>query len=84
MDMQKSADAPEPLRRIGLALRVLRKRKGLTQQELASGANLDRSYVGGVERGERNFSVLALARILNAMGVTWVELAAVIDSGPAE
>lgn len=67
------------LRTVGRAVRSLRRGRGLTQVELGERAELDRSYIGGVERGRRNLSVLALSRLLSAMGVGWAEFAAEID-----
>lgn len=53
-------------KRFGARVRELRRNKGLSQEELALACGLDRTYVGSVERGERNISlvnihVLALA-----------------------
>jgi len=58
----------------GRRLRELRVLKGLTQEQLASVSGLDRSYVGGVERGERNVSLLNLHRLAQALEVTLQEL----------
>ena len=69
-----------PLSHIGKALRLLRIRKGLTQDEVGTLADLDRSYVGGVERGVRNLSVLALHRLLAAVGGTGGEFAALLET----
>ncbi len=57
------------LRKVGRNIREARKAKGLSQESLALEAGLDRSYVGGVERGERNIAVLNLARIAKALGI---------------
>ena len=43
--------------RFGDRVRELRKEAGFTQEELADAAELDRSYVGSIERGERNLSI---------------------------
>lgn len=59
----------DPLRRFGDQVRKLRKRKGLSQEALAFEAELDRTYVGGVERGERNISILNILKIARALGV---------------
>lgn len=48
---------------LGNQIRELRKSKGLSQEELAFKAEVDRSYVGGIERGERNVSFLTLVKI---------------------
>ena len=44
-----------------------RKSLGLAQEELALIASMDRSYVGGVERGERNITFLTLCRLCDAL-----------------
>ena len=56
--------------KLGLRLRKFRDRKGISQEELAHQADLDRTYVGGVERGERNLGTLNLLRIAAALNVT--------------
>ena len=58
------------LKRIGLNIRNIRAQKGISQESLALAADLDRSYVGGVERGERNISALNLKKIANALEVS--------------
>ncbi len=50
-------------------MRWYRKKAGLSQEELADTAGLHRTYVGGVERGERNISVLNLAKIASALKI---------------
>jgi len=57
------------LRQFGENLRRLRKAKGLSQEELAFEAQLDRSFVGQVERGERNLSLLNILRLAQALGL---------------
>ena len=47
---------PDPRLDFGARLRELRRKKGLSQEELADLSGLDRTYVGGVEREERNIS----------------------------
>ena len=55
---------------VGLAVRALRDEAGLSQEELADRAELDRTYISGIERGRRNPSVRSLQRVSNALGVT--------------
>lgn len=57
-------------RQFGESVRKLRKAAGLSQEELADLAELDRSYVGCVERGERNLSIENVCRLAKAMGVS--------------
>lgn len=54
----------------GNRVRELRRVAGLTQEELADAAELDRSYVGSVERGERNLSIENVCRLAAAIGVS--------------
>jgi len=57
------------LRSFGANVRMWRERAGISQEELAHAAGLHRTYVGGVERGERNVGVLNLLRISRALSV---------------
>ena len=52
---------------VGGNVRRLRLAKGITQEQLALTAELDLTYVGGIERGKRNPTVLVLARIATAL-----------------
>jgi transcriptional regulator with XRE-family HTH domain len=52
---------------LGRRIRAARKCKGWTQEELADESGLDRSYVGGIERGERNISIKSLCQIAKAL-----------------
>lgn len=54
-----------------LAKNVRRKRNelGISQESLADKAGLHRTYVGGIERGERNVSVDNIEKIARALGV---------------
>ncbi|WP_328801356.1 helix-turn-helix transcriptional regulator [Paenibacillus sp. LX16] len=59
---------------VGERIRTIRKAKGLTQQQLAELSGLDDAYIGSVERGERNFSIDTLEKVLTALNVTISEL----------
>ncbi|SKC02500.1 DNA-binding transcriptional regulator, XRE-family HTH domain [Sphingopyxis flava] len=50
-------------------MRQLRQKAHLTQEQLAFAAELDLTYVGGIERGRRNPSVIVLVRLAEALGV---------------
>lgn len=62
------------LQHFGSRVRAERERQGLSQEELATRADLHRTYIGGVERGERNISLLNLLRIARALGVSPADL----------
>jgi transcriptional regulator with XRE-family HTH domain len=59
----------EILRRFGKRVRAERDERGISQEELAARADLDRTYVGGVERGERNVSLINIHRLARALGL---------------
>jgi transcriptional regulator with XRE-family HTH domain len=56
--------------RFGATLRQLRQEKGLSQEALALTCELDRTYIGGVERGERNISLVNIHKIARALGAS--------------
>jgi transcriptional regulator with XRE-family HTH domain len=58
----------------GMRLRLLRKSRGLSQEAFADLALLDRSYVGGVERGERNVSLINIGKFAAALNISIEEL----------
>lgn len=60
-------------------MRTLRLARGLTQERLAFASELDLTYIGGIERGRRNPSLLALARIAQALDTTIAELVTPTD-----
>ncbi len=57
------------LTRLGLRIRKLRLKAGFTQEQLAERADMHPTYLGGVERGERNLSLKNLARVAGALQV---------------
>lgn len=64
----------DPRVAFGLRLRELRSARGLSQEELAESARLDRTYVSSCERGQRNVGLLNIHRLADALGVSAAEL----------
>ena len=61
------SDSGKP--KFGSNVRRLRESLGMTQESLAEAARLDRSYIGGIERGERNPPLTAILRLASALGI---------------
>jgi len=61
-------------RALGEALRVLREARGMTQDALASRAQMSENYVGDTERGERNISIRVLWQLADGLGISASEL----------
>ena len=59
---------------LGKTIREVRLSKGISQEKLALLAEVDRSYVGRVERGDNNVAVLTLARLAAALDLTVAKL----------
>jgi transcriptional regulator with XRE-family HTH domain len=64
----------EILKRFGDTLREHRQRAGLSQEKLAAKAGIDRTYVGGAERGERNVALVNIVRLAEALDIAPAEL----------
>jgi transcriptional regulator with XRE-family HTH domain len=54
---------------VGRNIRSLREERGLTQEKLAVDSEIDLTYLGGIERGKRNPSLLVVVRIATALSV---------------
>jgi len=63
----------------GSNVRKAREKKELTQEGLAEKADLDQTYISGIERGVRNPSVLSIVRLAKALGSTTSELSRGIE-----
>jgi len=55
---------------IGKTIRDLRLEAGLSQEALANEAGVDRSYMGGIERGEHNLTVISLMKICSCLRIS--------------
>ncbi len=68
--MDKKLKPSATRKRFALNLRKTREQLGLSQEALADAAGLHRTYVGSVERGERNISIDNIERLALALGVS--------------
>ena len=59
---------------LGNAIRSIRTAKNISQEKLALSADVDRAYLGRVERGENNAAFLTLVKISKALGVSVAKL----------
>lgn len=67
--MRNINDRDKALRIIGNNIRLIRTWLNLSQEELAFKSGLHRTYIGAVERGEKNITILNLIKIANALEV---------------
>lgn len=67
--MTRKRDAEALIEALGRAVRRGRQKAGLSQEDLGFEAELDRTYISGVERGVRNPTVRSLAKICKALGM---------------
>lgn len=74
MGKKYSKNEKKLLSAIGDRIRSLRSETELSQEKLAFKCELDRTYIGSVERGERNISAINLKRISDALEIPIVEL----------
>ncbi len=58
----------------GAAIRAVRKEVGVSQEELALKCEIDRSYMGSIERGEQNSGLIHIAKIAKALNISIAEL----------
>ena len=64
---------------VGTNLRLLRQQRGTSQEKLAEELGVHRTYMGSLERGERNLSLRSVERLAKSLGVEPLELL----TGPA-
>jgi transcriptional regulator with XRE-family HTH domain len=65
---------------LGFNVRRQREAKELTQEKLAERANLDPTYISGIERGLRNPGIKNVAKLAKALGITTAELCKGVDA----
>jgi len=61
-------------KQFGMRVRQLREKQGLSQEELAYRAGVHRTYLGGIERGERNPSLKNIVAIARALSIRLPDL----------
>jgi transcriptional regulator with XRE-family HTH domain len=75
------ATQDDPRAAFGQAVRKLRLAKGLSQEHLAELADIHRTYIGDVERGARNISLVNMTKIATALGVPLSRLIHEMEKG---
>ena len=55
---------------IGCRIKTLRKQIGLSQEKLALKAEIDRTYLAGIESGKRNATIISIEKIVNALEIS--------------
>jgi transcriptional regulator with XRE-family HTH domain len=68
----------------GKAVRSYREKLGISQEKLADRCGLHRTYLGAIERGERNVSLINIERIARSLDVSLEELFAQVDKQQRE
>lgn len=74
MNLKSKIGETHLLNAFGSAIRAKRLALKLSQEELAHRCELDRTYIGGIERGERNISLINIAAVSDALGIPSSEL----------
>ena len=72
--VKKRMEDNDYLKKFALKVRMLREAQGISQEKLAERAELHRTYIGMVERLERNPSLICIHKIANGLGVHITEL----------
>lgn len=68
--MKRKRRTTDLLQRFGQRVRGLRKEQGYSQESFAAVCKLDRTYIGGIERGERNVALENIEKIARQLGIT--------------
>lgn len=64
---------------IGNNIRIFRQKSGLSQEQLALQSGMNTSYIGQIERGEKNPTVKTLEKIATTLGITFIDLISSAD-----
>ena len=77
--MKKTNENVKYIKRFGKKVRLLRTQKGLSQEELAGRADVHRTFIGMVERGEKNATLVTIIKISGGLEITEAELMADLE-----
>ena len=69
------------LQALGKTIAARRQQLGMSQEELAHRAQINRTYIGDIERGARNIAVLNLVKLAEGLEVTLSELFSAVEKG---
>lgn len=79
--MTQSNEDRKLLRMLGERIRQLRVSKGFSQEHLADIAEVHRTYIGMIERGEKNITFLSACKIADALGISLSQIFEGLNSG---
>jgi transcriptional regulator with XRE-family HTH domain len=81
VSISKTLEVDQLLRRFGQRIRELRNIRGWSQEQFADICGVHRTYMGHMERGEKNVSLTSIVRVSDALGITLSEFFAGLESG---
>ncbi len=73
-------DAPKPQAALGGAIRQLRERVGLSQEELGFRAGVSRAWISGIESGRKSPTWRTLEQVAGGLGVRMIDIAALAEA----
>ncbi|MEO0487639.1 MAG: helix-turn-helix transcriptional regulator [Pseudomonadota bacterium] len=77
--MKSTPEIDQYVRRFGQRVRFIREQKGLSQEELAARAKVHRTYIGMIERGEKNATIVTIVKLSLALEVKAIELVKTLE-----
>jgi len=79
--MKKRGAKPDVRERLGFAIKSRREEFGLTQEDLADKAGMNRTYLSDVERGSRNICLMNIERVAAGLSMAMSELFRLVEKG---
>ena len=77
----KSKGKPSALISLGQRIKVLRQGRSISQEDLAAAAGVHRTYIGMIERGEKNTTMLTMLKLAEALDTTLCDLVRGLERG---